>query len=147
MTVIGKPFFVAQGSLAENASFVMYVLTTCLNFAVYLAILQLGVRTFVTELTASFQGIADKLLPASVPGVDCAVCYGFGDANAVTTQVILPETLEAPIAAGDELGTFVVQVNGETAAVCSLTAKEDVAKLTLGGVFEQFLKILLSGGR
>ncbi|MEE1052398.1 MAG: PTS transporter subunit IIC, partial [Lachnospiraceae bacterium] len=55
-----------------------------LNFAVYLAILQLGVRTFVTELTASFQGIADKLLPASVPGVDCAVCFGFGDANAVT---------------------------------------------------------------
>ncbi|MBR1821858.1 MAG: PTS ascorbate transporter subunit IIC [Clostridia bacterium] len=84
MTVIGKPFFVAQGSLAEDASFVMYVLNTCLNFAVYLAILQLGVRTFVTELTASFQGIADKLLPSSVPGVDCAVCYGFGDANAVT---------------------------------------------------------------
>ena len=84
MVVIGKPFFVAQGSLGEDASFVMYILTTCLNFAVYLAILQLGVRTFVTELTASFQGIADKLLPASVPGVDCAVCYGFGDANAVT---------------------------------------------------------------
>ena len=55
-----------------------------MQFAVYLAILQLGVRTFVTELTASFQGIADKLLPSSVPGVDCAVCYGFGDANAVT---------------------------------------------------------------
>ena len=84
MIVIGKAFFVAQGSLAESASFVMYILTTCLNFAVYLAILQLGVRTFVTELTASFQGIADKLLPSSVPGVDCAVCYGFGDANAVT---------------------------------------------------------------
>ena len=84
MIIIGKPFFVEQGSLGESASFVMYILTTCLNFAVYLAILQLGVRTFVTELTASFQGIADKLLPASVPGVDCAVCYGFGDANAVT---------------------------------------------------------------
>ena len=84
MIVIGKPFFVAQGSLAADASFVMYILNTTLNFAVYLAILQLGVRTFVTELTASFQGIADKLLPSSVPGVDCAVCYGFGDANAVT---------------------------------------------------------------
>jgi PTS system ascorbate-specific IIC component len=44
----------------------------------------LGVRTFVTELTASFQGIADKLLPSSIPGVDCAVCFGFGDSNAVT---------------------------------------------------------------
>ena len=84
MAIIGKPFFVEAGSLKEGDNFVMYCLNTCLNFAVYLAILQLGVRTFVTELTASFQGIADKLLPSSVPGVDCAVCYGFGDANAVT---------------------------------------------------------------
>lgn len=84
MAVIGKPFFVEAGNLAETDNFVMYCLTTSLNFAVYLAILQLGVRTFVTELTASFQGIADKLLPSSIPGVDCAVCYGFGDANAVT---------------------------------------------------------------
>ena len=84
MAVIGRPYFIEKGNIKEADSFFMYVLNTCLNFAVYLAILQLGVRTFVTELTASFQGIADKLLPSSVPGVDCAVCYGFGDANAVT---------------------------------------------------------------
>lgn len=84
MAIIGKPFFVAAGNLKDTDSFVMFAFERCLNFAVYLAILQLGVRTFVTELTASFQGIADKLLPSSVPGVDCAVCYGFGDANAVT---------------------------------------------------------------
>lgn len=62
---------------------VFYVIQTCLYFSVYLAILQLGVRTFVTELTQSFQGIADKLLPGSIPGVDCAVAFGFGSANAV----------------------------------------------------------------
>ncbi len=84
MAIIGKPFFVAAGSTSETENFVFYCLNTSLNFAVYLAILQLGVRTFVTELTASFQGIADKLLPASIPGVDCAVCFGFGDSNAVT---------------------------------------------------------------
>lgn len=84
MAIIGKPYFVSAEALANTDNFVMYCLTTSLNFAVYLAILQLGVRTFVTELTASFQGIADKLLPSSIPGVDCAVCFGFGDANAVT---------------------------------------------------------------
>lgn len=84
MAVIGKPFFVESGATKETENFAFYVFNTSLQFAVYLAILQLGVRTFVTELTASFQGIADKLLPSSVPGVDCAVCYGFGDANAVT---------------------------------------------------------------
>ena len=92
MAVIGKPFFTnpemasAYGfsAINESQNFVMYCLNTSLNFAVYLAILQLGIRTFVTELTASFQGIADKLLPSSIPGVDCAVCFGFGDSNAVT---------------------------------------------------------------
>ena len=84
MAIIGKPFFVEHGSTSEGENFIFYCFNTSLQFAVYLAILQLGVRTFVTELTASFQGIADKLLPSSIPGVDCAVCYGFGDANAVT---------------------------------------------------------------
>ena len=84
MCVIGKDFFVASGATKETEAFAFYVFNTSLQFAVYLAILQLGVRTFVTELTASFQGIADKLLPSSIPGVDCAVCFGFGDANAVT---------------------------------------------------------------
>ena len=84
MSIIGKDFFVNAGNLKETDSFLMFVFDKCLNFAVYLAILQLGVRTFVSELTVSFQGISEKLLPSSIPGVDCAVCYGFGDANAVT---------------------------------------------------------------
>ena len=84
LAIIGKPYFVGTGDIDEATNYVWWCFDKSLNFAVYLAILQLGVRTFVTELTASFQGIADKLLPSSVPGVDCAVCFGFGDANAVT---------------------------------------------------------------
>lgn len=81
--ILGRDYLVEGGFMEEGASMVFYVIQTCLYFAVYLAILQLGVRTFVTELTASFQGIADRLLPGSVPGVDCAVIFGFGSANAV----------------------------------------------------------------
>ena len=65
-------------------NFAFYILEKSLNFAVYLTILQLGVRTFVSELTNSFQGISEKLLPGSVPAVDCAATYGFGHPNAVT---------------------------------------------------------------
>lgn len=54
-----------------------------MNFAVYLAILQLGVRTFVDELTQSFQGISNTILPGAVPGIDVAT-FGFGSPNAVT---------------------------------------------------------------
>ncbi|AEB06599.1 PTS system IIC component, L-Asc family [Coriobacterium glomerans PW2] len=84
LVVLGKPFLVEQHFMTENQDFLMYILTTSFSFAVYLSILQLGVRTFVTELTNSFHGISSKLLKGSVPGVDCAVTYGFGSPNAVT---------------------------------------------------------------
>lgn len=88
LCVLGRDYLTEAGFLAEGQSMVFYVIQTCLYFAVYLAILQLGVRTFVAELSASFQGIADKILPGSVPGVDCAVIFGFGASNAVTLGFI-----------------------------------------------------------
>ena len=84
MAVLGKDYFIETKVLKEGASFFMYVVDTSLKFAVYLAILQLGVRTFVTELTNSFQGISNTFLPGAVPGIDCAATYGFGSPNAVT---------------------------------------------------------------
>ncbi|SFD08323.1 PTS ascorbate transporter subunit IIC [Clostridium uliginosum] len=67
-----------------DRNFMFYIMEKSLNFAVYLSILQLGVKMFVSELTESFQGISDKILPGSMPAVDCAAVYGFGHANAVT---------------------------------------------------------------
>ncbi|MDR0569226.1 MAG: PTS ascorbate transporter subunit IIC [Spirochaetaceae bacterium] len=84
LIVLGKPYLVEKKFVTPQGSFFFYILSTSFNFAVYLAILQLGVRTFVTELTQSFHGISNRWLPGSVPGVDCAVTYGFGSANAVT---------------------------------------------------------------
>lgn len=57
--------------------FATYVWETCAYFAVYITILLTGVRMFVAELTASFQGISEKLLSGAVPAVDCAVTFGF----------------------------------------------------------------------
>ncbi len=71
-------------SFGKNQNFVFYIVEKSFYFAVYLTILQLGVRMFVSELTNSFQGISEKLLPGSLPAVDCAATYGFGHPNAVT---------------------------------------------------------------
>lgn len=91
MLVLGRPYFngvyaATKGAsgLAPEGSFLFYILTTSLSFAVNLAILQLGVRTFVGELTESFTGISDRLLPGSVPGIDVAATFAFGEPNAVT---------------------------------------------------------------
>ncbi|MBR2067859.1 MAG: PTS ascorbate transporter subunit IIC [Solobacterium sp.] len=86
LTVLGPDFLKApadQGGLGISFnSFVFYVMQTAFQMAVYLSILQLGVRMFVAELTESFTGISEKLLPGSVPAVDCAATYGFGSPNA-----------------------------------------------------------------
>lgn len=84
LLVLGKPYLVEAGFMPESRNFFFYILSTSLNFAVYLAILQLGVRTFVGELTQSFQGISNTFLPGAVPGIDVAATFGFGSPNAVT---------------------------------------------------------------
>lgn len=83
LTILGKDYLIQENFLKEGQSMIFYTIETCLYFGVYLSILQLGVRIFVSELTQSFQGIAEKILPGSVPGVDCAVIYGFGSSNAI----------------------------------------------------------------
>lgn len=84
MILLGKNYFIDIKQIEKNQSFLFYILTSCLSFAANLAILQLGVRTFVAELTVSFQGISNKILLGSVPGVDCSISYSFGSPNAVT---------------------------------------------------------------
>lgn len=69
---------------AATQDFFFYIISKSFSFAVYVTILQLGIRMFVAELHESFQGIANKLLPGSMPAVDCAATYGFGSPNAVT---------------------------------------------------------------
>lgn len=84
LLVLGKSYLVSIKALLPTDNFFFYILRTSLQFAVYLAILQLGVRTFVNELTESFQGISSRFLQGSVPGIDIAASFGFGSPNAVT---------------------------------------------------------------
>lgn len=91
MLTLGQDYFIQMwhktngaSGLAPHASFLFYIMTTSLGFAVNLTILQLGVRTFVGELTESFTGISDTILPGAVPGIDIAATFAFGSPNAVT---------------------------------------------------------------
>ena len=84
LLVLGQDYLLKAGFMQPSQSFLFYILQTSLMFAVYLAILQLGVRTFVAELTDSFNGISNTLLPGAVPGIDIAATFAFGSSNAVT---------------------------------------------------------------
>jgi PTS system ascorbate-specific IIC component len=85
---LGKDFLIAHGFMKQGASYLFYIITFAFNFAVYLTILQLGVRMFVSEMTQSFQGISTKLLPGAIPGIDVPAVYTFGSPNAITLGFI-----------------------------------------------------------
>lgn len=68
--------------LAGSTNWLIYTIKTGLTMAVALYILLTGVRMFVSEIMASFQGISNKLLPGSVVAVDCAAIFSFSP-NAV----------------------------------------------------------------
>ncbi len=89
LLLLGKPYLVEQEFITDDQNFFFYILQVSLHFAVYLAILQLGVRTFVAELTESFQGIAQKLLPSSVPGIDISATLPFGASNSATIGFLM----------------------------------------------------------
>ncbi|OON99450.1 MAG: PTS ascorbate transporter subunit IIC [Epulopiscium sp. Nele67-Bin004] len=85
MLVLGEDLMrTIDTTYTSSQSFYFYIIQKSVTFAVYLSILQLGVRIFVSELTESFQGISSKILPGSIPAVDCAAVYGFGHPNALT---------------------------------------------------------------
>ncbi len=84
MVILGPDYMrELDPSFKATLAFPTYVVSKSLKFAVYLAILMTGVRMFVGELTESFQGISNKILPGVLPAVDCAAIYGFGSPNSV----------------------------------------------------------------
>ncbi len=84
MGILGPENMKAIDPSFTTQSFLFYIIEKSFNFAVYLSILQLGVKIFVAELTESFQGISTRLLPGSMAGVDCAALYGFTHGNVIT---------------------------------------------------------------
>lgn len=89
ITALGSEYLLAKKLMGEKDNFFFYIINTAMKFSVWLAVLQLGVKTFVAELTESFQGISNRWLPGAVPGVDCAAVYGFGSQNAITIGFVM----------------------------------------------------------
>lgn len=91
MAILGKGVLLKldPSGFTGGIAFPVYVIHKSLYFTVYLQILMSGVRMFVAELTNSFQGISNKILPGALPAVDVATTYPFGAGNAVLYGFIL----------------------------------------------------------
>jgi len=94
INLIGKPGMMAiDPSLTESTSFALYIFHTAGKFPVYLVILLTGMRMFVAELTVAFSGISERILPNTLPGIDCAAFYGFVTNGSVVTVSFLVGSL------------------------------------------------------
>jgi ascorbate PTS system EIIC component len=85
MMILGSDYLrnLDKANFPATLSFAAYIINRSLHFAVYLFVLLSGVRMFVAELQESFRGISERLLPGSMPAVDCAATYGYAPPNAV----------------------------------------------------------------
>lgn len=90
ISLIGKEAMMGiDSSLTADTSFALYIFHTAGKFPVYLVILLTGMRMFVAELTVAFSGISEKVLPNTLPGIDCAAFYGFVTNGSVITVSFL----------------------------------------------------------
>ncbi|RRD39198.1 PTS ascorbate transporter subunit IIC [Leptotrichia sp. OH3620_COT-345] len=64
-------------TLSNGISPYLYLIMLGLKFSVGVAIVYNGVRMILADLIPAFQGIATKIIPDSIPAVDCAVFFTF----------------------------------------------------------------------
>ncbi len=68
------------------------------------------------------------------------------DQGKITTQLSLPETVEAPVESGQKLGEVIVLVDDAEECRIPLIASEPVPRLTFGGIFSRMLSMLFLAG-
>ena len=72
----------------SQQNLVIYSILSGLQFAVGVAIVYAGVKLILGDLVPAFQGISEKLIPNSIPAVDCAVFFTYSQTAVVVGFVV-----------------------------------------------------------
>ena len=70
----------------------------------------------------------------------CSLLVRKGEENLITTRLNLPADVEAPVELGQTLGELEVLVDGQLRETIPLTAAQEVARLTIPGIFLRLLR-------
>lgn len=110
--VAAGPDFVSTLSNGKNPW--IFAIISGLTFAVGVSIVYAGVRMILADLIPAFQGIATKIIPNSVPAVDCAVFFPYAP-----TAVILGFSFSF---AGGLIGMFILGAVGGVLIIPGMVA-------------------------
>ena len=89
---------------------------------------------------------AEDTVAVVLPSDGCAVLTEKATAATLTQTIDLPEAVDAPVAAGDRLGTLTVHSGDTIVKTLPLLAQEDVAHLTWGQMVGKLLKMAIFCG-
>lgn len=67
----------ASAEYAGDTNYMVYAFLQAMQFVVGLYVLLSGVRLLLAEIVPAFQGISMKLVPDSMPALDCPVLFAF----------------------------------------------------------------------
>ena len=85
--------------------------------------------TVVNGIDAAVNAVTETALRGAVP-----------IGKPVDISIALPDTLDAPVHAGDILGTAAIKTGGDVIAQCNLVAANDVGKVSLRQAFTRLLR-------
>ena len=108
------------------------------NYALYQPAMQEGASVAVTL------GRADSV--AAVPETAPRLLVEKAKQNTITTEVTLEESVEAPVAQGQQLGTLTVRAGEEILAEVPLVAETAVEKLSFGDMMARVLRQVAMAG-
>ncbi|MGN0985652.1 MAG: D-alanyl-D-alanine carboxypeptidase family protein [Candidatus Enterenecus sp.] len=77
-----------------------------------------------------------------VPARACSILMEKAKTGSITTELVLPDSVEAPVEAGQRLGQLLVCVDGEQVDAIDLVAAAPVERLSVGSIFKRFLNSL-----
>lgn len=71
-----------SSELSSGKNYIIYAITMAGTFAAGVVIILSGVRMISAEIVPAFKGISEKLVPNSIPALDCPIVYPYAP-NAV----------------------------------------------------------------
>lgn len=80
------PRFISE-NLSGGQNFLIFTFIQAFTFAAGVLILLQGVRMFLGEIIPAFRGVAIKLIPGSVPALDCPVTFQYGPTSLIIGMV------------------------------------------------------------
>ena len=137
----------------ELISVIMKAPTSAQRFDDAKALLSYGFSTYALETIVPQEALppipvelGTQATVQPVLGEGTALLLEKAKAGQLSQSVELAESVAAPVAQGDILGTLTVTAGEETVAQIPIVAGEDVARVTFSQMFTQLLRLAFLGG-